>query len=379
MFCSNCGNQVPDNAAFCSVCGNKLQAPQMPVAPVVPVAPIVPAAPVVAQTPAEPMAPAAPVIPVEPIAPVAPAEPIVSTEPTAPAVPVTPTAPVEPVIPVQPTYEAPQAPVYNQPSEQYGYAQPTPVVPFTPQPEPQKPNKKGGKLWIIIVIVVLVLALVGVGVFGYTEGWFNDLFGGSGLSQTSNNKDDDKDDNSSNTSSDNTQSGNQSGTGSENSSTGNNSTQSESQNSSQNTSSTTSQNSAAVESAIASFSSVDNDGYCDTFFVVYSGETITTITNIYGANYQDANEGEYFSNEIQTQWYNYWADSFENFNFNRAYVTTQIDCNDTEISITVKAKGLNNPEASQQFEQTGWIEGYTSDMTFSEFKQFLLNYGYTQD
>ena len=246
MFCSKCGNQVPDGAAFCSACGNRLSAPQVPVVPaepVVPVAPVVPTEPVVPVAPVVPVEPVAPVAPVEPIAPVvpAPAVPVEPVVPVAPVIPVepivpeqqfvpqpevqaAPVAPVEPVIPVQPTYEVPQAPVYNQPAEQYGYAQPTPVVPLAPQPEPQKPNKKGGKLWIIIVIAVLILGLVGVGVFGYTEGWFDDLFGGSGSSQTSNNKDDDKDDNSSNTSSDNTQSGNQSGTGSDNSSTGNNST-----------------------------------------------------------------------------------------------------------------------------------------------------------
>ena len=64
MFCSKCGTQLPDGAAFCSNCGNAVAAPAAPVAPVAPVAPAAP----VYEAPVAPVAPAAPVYQ-QPVAP----------------------------------------------------------------------------------------------------------------------------------------------------------------------------------------------------------------------------------------------------------------------------------------------------------------------
>lgn len=38
MFCSNCGNQIPENTKFCTVCGKAQGSPQSPVSP--PIAPV---------------------------------------------------------------------------------------------------------------------------------------------------------------------------------------------------------------------------------------------------------------------------------------------------------------------------------------------------
>lgn len=100
MFCSKCGTQAAEGAAFCANCGNALN--PAPVAQ----APVEVASPVAEATPA-----------VEPVAPVAEATPVV--EAPAPVEVATPVA--EPVAPQSenvyaPTYQAPtyqQAPTYN--------------------------------------------------------------------------------------------------------------------------------------------------------------------------------------------------------------------------------------------------------------------------
>lgn len=80
MFCTKCGNQIPDNSIFCPNCGQSFQNVNQTAA--VPVAPVAPATPVAPAAPATPVAPAAPVAPV---APVAPATPVAQFNPQAQA------------------------------------------------------------------------------------------------------------------------------------------------------------------------------------------------------------------------------------------------------------------------------------------------------
>lgn len=97
MFCSKCGTQVAEGAAFCANCGNSLKAE----APVVVEAPVEVAAPAV-EAPVEVAAPA-----VE--APVEVAAPAVEA-------PVEVATPVAAPVYQEPTYQAPtyQAPTYQQ-------------------------------------------------------------------------------------------------------------------------------------------------------------------------------------------------------------------------------------------------------------------------
>lgn len=173
MFCPNCGNQIPDGAAFCTFCGTKQASPVSPVAPVTEaVAPVVEqvAAPVVEQ-----VAPvveqvenvveqvAAPVV--EQVAPVVEqvAAPVV--EQVAPVV--EQAAPV-----VEPVYQQPvQQPMYQQPvqpAQQPMYQQP--VYPQYQQPMYQQPvaqPKKKSKAPLIITIILLVLLLAAGGLVVY--------------------------------------------------------------------------------------------------------------------------------------------------------------------------------------------------------------------
>ncbi len=116
MFCSKCGNQIPDGGAFCPNCGNKIE-----VAPV--------AAPVV-ETPV-----AAPVV-------------------EAPAA----EAPV-----AAPVVEAPAAPV---------------AAPVQPPVAPQPAPKKKGKTLLIVIIAVVAALAVTAGALYFT-GVFDNLFGTS--------------------------------------------------------------------------------------------------------------------------------------------------------------------------------------------------------
>lgn len=113
MFCTNCGKELNEGAAFCANCGAKVQAPVVaqPVAEA-PVVPAYEAAPVVA----EPVVYEAPAAPAYEVAPVT-AEPVAYEEPAAPAYEVAPAVEI-PVIeetPVEeiPAYEA--APVVEAP------------------------------------------------------------------------------------------------------------------------------------------------------------------------------------------------------------------------------------------------------------------------
>lgn len=57
-FCTSCGQQLADDAMFCSVCGTKQEAPVVEAAPAVEPAPVVEAAPAVEPVPAVEPAPA---------------------------------------------------------------------------------------------------------------------------------------------------------------------------------------------------------------------------------------------------------------------------------------------------------------------------------
>ncbi|MBQ6815107.1 MAG: zinc-ribbon domain-containing protein [Lachnospiraceae bacterium] len=123
MFCSKCGNQLPDGIAFCPSCGNQINS--QPVAP----------------TPVEPAAPF-----IEPVVPTI--EPVVPTiEPTAPIV--EPTAPI-----VEPTAPVMQQPMMQQPMMQQ------PVMPTMPQGT--QPKKSKAPLIIGIVAATLVIAIIAI-------------------------------------------------------------------------------------------------------------------------------------------------------------------------------------------------------------------------
>lgn len=109
MFCTKCGNQIPDNTKFCTFCG----APQN----------------------AEPAAPATPVAPAEP------------------------TAPAPQFQQPAPQFQQPE-PQFQQPAPQY--QQPAPQYQPVPQYQQPAPKKKSGagKVVAIVIICVLVLSVV---------------------------------------------------------------------------------------------------------------------------------------------------------------------------------------------------------------------------
>lgn len=153
MFCTNCGAQNADEAAFCTTCGNPLKANEAPAASEAPQA----AAPPVPETPQ----------------------------------PVPPPAPAAYTPPPQQTYAPPPAPVqqqaYAQPPQAYAPQQ----TPYQPQAAygypPQAPKKKktgliigiGAGVLVLIIVLALVLTLGGGGKGGIagkwtvvdTEGW----------------------------------------------------------------------------------------------------------------------------------------------------------------------------------------------------------------
>ncbi len=167
MFCSKCGNKLPDGAMFCSSCGSPVNVqPSVPVQPVVMTEPTVTPEPVVM---AEPIVTPEPVVSPEPVVapePIVTPEPVVSTEPVIPAVtseapvftpaePVAPEAPVftptEPVAPVAPTFTATEPMANNM------------TIPVAPSPQnnaltPKKKSK--APLFIGLGIGVLVIAIV---------------------------------------------------------------------------------------------------------------------------------------------------------------------------------------------------------------------------
>ena len=201
-FCTNCGSQVRDTAAFCAKCGAKLdptpvaapEAPEAPVAeaapapvaePVVEAAPAPVAEPVVEAAPApvaEPVVEAAPAVEPVPAAPAPVAEPVVEAAPVAEPVPVAvpvaeaapAPAPVEAAPVAAPVEAAPAAAPAPAPApEAPAAAEPIPFeAPSGPVPapvvaDPAAAPKKKSKVGLIILfaaIGVVALALIIVGV-----------------------------------------------------------------------------------------------------------------------------------------------------------------------------------------------------------------------
>lgn len=131
MFCSQCGNQLPDGAAFCNKCGAKQE---MPVVSEVPAETVATAE---APTPAEAPAPAE--TPVETTTPVSQPE---ETTPASEAQPI-PEAPIPQPVPVVPTPAQP--------------GMPTPVT------EKPKKEKKGVPFFVWVLLVIMIVAVVAVG------------------------------------------------------------------------------------------------------------------------------------------------------------------------------------------------------------------------
>lgn len=190
-FCTNCGSQVRDTAAFCAKCGAKLDptpvaAPEAPEAPVAEAVPAPVAEPVVEAAPA-PVAPA-PVVEPIPAAPAPVAEPVVEAAPAPVAEPVPAAVPVAEAAPAPAPVEAVPvaAPVEATPaaapapapapavSEAPAAAEPIPFeAPSGPVPaapvvaDPAAAPKKNSKVGLIILfaaIGVVALALIIVGV-----------------------------------------------------------------------------------------------------------------------------------------------------------------------------------------------------------------------
>ena len=180
MFCTNCGQKVPDNALFCVNCGSTLNtAPIAPEAPVAPVAPTVPEAPVAPVAPVVPEAPVAPVAPVVPEAPVAPVAPIVPEAPTMPLEPAAPgiTGPLTPDMFVPPYGAAPAAvSPYDAPLPPFSALLDTSAP--QPQPSPQKQKRRGVLMALLAILAVLAIV---AGAF-WAIGGFDALLGNTGVS-----------------------------------------------------------------------------------------------------------------------------------------------------------------------------------------------------
>jgi len=180
-FCTNCGSQVRDTAAFCAKCGTKLdptpvaapEAPEAPVAEAVPAPvaePVVEAAPAPVAEPA-PVAPA-PVVEAIPAAPAPVAEPVAEAAPVAepgPAAEPAP-APVVEAVPVAapapaPAPVAPEAPAAAEPIPFEAPSGPVPAAPVVADPAAApKKNSKVGLIILFAAIGVVALALIIVGV-----------------------------------------------------------------------------------------------------------------------------------------------------------------------------------------------------------------------
>jgi len=175
-FCTNCGSQVRDTAAFCAKCGTKLDptpvaAPEAPEAPVAEAVPAPVAEPVVEAAPApvaEPVVEATPAPVAEPVAEAAPvAEPVPVAVPVAEAAPApapveaTPTAAPAPA----PAPAAPEAPAAAEPIPFEAPSGPVPAAPVVADPAAApKKNSKVGLIILFAAIGVVALALIIVGV-----------------------------------------------------------------------------------------------------------------------------------------------------------------------------------------------------------------------
>lgn len=159
MFCTKCGKEIAEGAAFCSNCGAKVLAFEKPAYEV---------APVVEAPVAQPVA-EAPVVPAYAVAPTVEA-PVVEETPVAPAyeVPVQPVA-EEPVYvpPVQPEVAQP---VYTQPA-----APAEPV--YVPNYQQTDEVKNNGRVGFGDAINLLIKNIVNFsGKASRSEFWFGYLF-----------------------------------------------------------------------------------------------------------------------------------------------------------------------------------------------------------
>ena len=136
MFCNQCGNELPNGAAFCNKCGAKQEMPvPQPVPEPTPVAPV----------------------------PEAASEPV-------PATPTPEAAAPEPV-PVTPAPEAAAPePVPVAPAPEAAAPEPVPVTPAPTQPgmtapvtEEPKKEKKGVPFFVWVLLVVMIVAVIAVG------------------------------------------------------------------------------------------------------------------------------------------------------------------------------------------------------------------------
>ncbi|MGC9319563.1 MAG: zinc ribbon domain-containing protein [Armatimonadota bacterium] len=164
MFCSECGERVPDDARFCPKCGHELrpagEAPEKEASDEAESAEAAPAEP-----------PYQPTIPVEEEEETQPAQepaqpPAADTQQMPPSAGI-PTPTPQPT-PSQPQAERPGAP---EEAEEPPQAQPPPPQPPPgPQPPAEEPKKKSSATcWIvgcIVVLVLLILGGVGLWLFG---------------------------------------------------------------------------------------------------------------------------------------------------------------------------------------------------------------------
>ena len=165
MFCSHCGAEVMDGAAFCPKCGTALSmsapaAPEPEVAPVV--EPVVVPAPVATPEPVQPAESVTPLIPTDAAPAVATPAPVPEPVPAYVSTPAPQPAQYvpQPVSDVPPTSGAsnPSQPAYVQQPAQgsYGYQ---PGAPVAPAPAKKKPPVVA----IVIGAIVALAVIFGIG------------------------------------------------------------------------------------------------------------------------------------------------------------------------------------------------------------------------
>ena len=179
MFCTKCGKEIAEGAAFCSYCGEKVLRPEKPAYEVAPVVEAPVAQPVVE----------APVVPAYAVAPTVEA-PVVEEAPVTPAYEVAPVVetPVVEEAPVAPAYEVPVQPVAEEPvyvpPVQPEVAQPVYTQPAAPAEPVYVPNyqqtdevKNNGRVGFGDAINLLIKNIVNFsGKASRSEFWFGYLF-----------------------------------------------------------------------------------------------------------------------------------------------------------------------------------------------------------
>ena len=141
MFCTKCGNQMPDNAKFCAKCGAPtMKRPAAPTEPYPPApAPYAPPAADPTRYDAPPVQPAVPAAPPEPAIPAEPFAPFEQGNPAGPFVPFASGKPDVPEVRYEP--ELPDEPAMPFASEASApFVPEEPVIPFAPE-APAKPSE----------------------------------------------------------------------------------------------------------------------------------------------------------------------------------------------------------------------------------------------